>query len=115
MSVKPSASVATIGRPAASASKAVRGVPSQSEGKTTISNEANAPAHVAREPGEADALRDPKAARLSLELVSQLPLSHDAETHVGSFVKHELGRLDDEPIALRGHQSRDRAADRQPQ
>ena len=52
MSSRPSASVATIGLPVASASNAVSGVPSQSDGNTLRSNADRTAADVAREPVE---------------------------------------------------------------
>ena len=73
MSSSPSASVATIGFPIASASKAVSGVPSQSDGNTLRSNADSVRGDVAPEAGEDEPIAETERARLRLRSASSGP------------------------------------------
>ena len=81
-SFRPSASVATIGFPIASASSTVSGVPSHSDGKTARSNAASASATSRAESAEDQAIAEPQPARPRLELGLQLTLADDVEAGV---------------------------------
>ena len=79
MSSRPSASVATIGLPIASASNAVIGVPSQSDGKTLRSNADSVARHVAPEAGEHEPIAEPEPRRLRLQVRQQRPFADQKE------------------------------------
>ena len=112
MSSRPSASVETIGFPIASASNAVIGVPSQSEGKTLRSNADSVAATSRRKPAKTN--RSPRSERrgLRLQVREQRPLADQKEPRAGRSRDHAGGRVDEIRIALRVVQPRD-GADRE--
>ena len=82
-SCRPSASVETIGFPIASASNAVSGVPSHSDGNTTRSNADSASATSLRNPRSSTLSRDAAPRGDGLELSLQLAFADDVAAGVG--------------------------------
>ena len=68
--------------PIASASKAVSGVPSQSDGNTLRSNALSTRGHVSREPDEHESIAEAERARLRLERFAQRALADEEESRV---------------------------------
>ena len=108
-SSRPSASVATIGFPIASASNTVSGVPSHSDGNTLRSNAETTRGDVAREAGEDEAIAEAERARLRFERRAQRPFADQEEPRLRPRVEHRARRVDQVRVALRVVQARDRA------
>ena len=83
MSSRPSASVATIGLPIASASNAVIGVPSQSDGNTLRSNADSVRGHVAAKPGEHEPIAKAQRGGLRLQIATARALADQEEARAG--------------------------------
>ena len=109
MSVSPSASVATIGRALASASNAVSGVPSQSDGNTLRSNADSVVATSFTKPTNTN--RSPRPSRCACASSDGLQRSFAGEEEPGLrvLVNHQPRGLDQILVALRVVQPRDRA------
>ena len=101
MSSRPSASVATIGFPAASASNAVSGVPSQSEGNTVDVECRERARGVAAKAGEDEAIPEPEARGLRLEIRAQRPFADEHESGAGPRGDDPRRGVHEERVAFR--------------
>ena len=98
MSSRPSASVATIGFPIASASNAVIGVPSQSDGNTLRSNADSVRATSRRKPANTKRSPRPERRGLRLQIGQQRPFAdqknraagRSATTRAAASTRYEL-------------------------
>ena len=83
MSDRPSASVATIGLPIASASNAVSGVPSHSDGNTTTSSAESTAATSRWNPRNVEPIAETERLRLRFERRLHFAFAGDVEARVG--------------------------------
>ena len=109
MSSSPSASVATIGLPVASASNAVSGVPSHSDGNTTMSSALRTAATSRWKPLKTNRSPSCSAAACALSGALSSPSPTMKNRALGMRRQHRRRGLDQVLVALRRHQPRHRA------
>ena len=97
-----------MGLPAASASNAVSGVPSQSDGKTLRSNALRAAATSLREPDEHESIAEAELTRLRFERLAQRALAHEKKLRVRLLIEHEPRGIDQIGVPFRLVQPGDR-------
>ena len=110
-SSRPSASVATIGFPAASVSNTVSGVPSQSDGNTDRSNAESSRATSRTNPAKTNRSPRPSRRACSSSAGRSGPSPARHESRVRALVHHLASRLDQVIVALGVVQARHRADD----